>query len=51
VGLATAIGTLLDDPERRASLAAAGREWVEAEFDLDRNAARLVEMFRASTAA
>jgi glycosyltransferase involved in cell wall biosynthesis len=49
-GLAAAIGALLDDPARRASLAAAGRERVEAEFDLDRNAARLVEMFRASTA-
>lgn len=47
-GLARAIGSLLDDPDRRAALAAAGRRCVEAEFDLDRNAARLVGMFRAS---
>jgi glycosyltransferase involved in cell wall biosynthesis len=49
-GLASAIGALLDDPDRRASLAIAGRRRVEREFDLDRNAARLVEMFRGSAA-
>jgi glycosyltransferase involved in cell wall biosynthesis len=49
-GLAAAIGALLDDPDRRAILAAAGRRRVEAEFDLDRNAARLVAMFRESAA-
>ncbi|MEO5940257.1 MAG: glycosyltransferase [Candidatus Limnocylindrales bacterium] len=47
-GLATAIQALLDDPDRRAALAAAGRRRVETEFDLDRNAARLVEMFQAN---
>jgi glycosyltransferase involved in cell wall biosynthesis len=46
-GLASAIGALLDDPGRRAALAAAGRRRVETGFDLDRNATRLVGMFRA----
>jgi colanic acid/amylovoran biosynthesis glycosyltransferase len=47
-GLAGAIEGLLADPARRAQLAAAGRRRVEADFDLDANAARLVGMFRAS---
>ena len=47
-GLASAIGSLLDDPDRRAALAVAGRRRVETEFDLDRNAARLVGMFRGT---
>jgi len=48
--LAEAIASLLGDRERRARLAAAGRQRVEADFDLDRNAARLVELFRAGAA-
>ena len=46
-GLAAAIGELLADPTARAVLAAAGRERVEAAFDLDRNADRLVRAFEA----
>jgi glycosyltransferase involved in cell wall biosynthesis len=49
-GLATAIAGLLGDPDRRAALAAAGRRRVEADFDLDRNAARMVDLFRRSAA-
>jgi glycosyltransferase involved in cell wall biosynthesis len=49
-GLADAIGTLLADPARREVLAAAGRRRVEADFDLDRNAAALVSMVRRSAA-
>lgn len=49
-GLADAIRALLGDPERRGALAAAGRARVEAEFDLDRNAERLVALFRETAA-
>jgi glycosyltransferase involved in cell wall biosynthesis len=49
-GLADAIRALLGDPQRRAALAAAGRARVEAEFDLDRNAERLVALFRETAA-
>lgn len=49
-GLAAAIASLLADPARRAALAAAGRRRVEEDFDLDRNAERLVSMFVAGAA-
>ena len=48
--LADAIAGLLADPARRAELAAAGRRRVEADFDLDRNAVRLIELFREAAA-
>jgi colanic acid/amylovoran biosynthesis glycosyltransferase len=43
--LADAIQSVLADPARRRELGAAGRGRVEAEFDLDRNAIRLVALF------
>ncbi|MBI4614779.1 MAG: glycosyltransferase [Planctomycetes bacterium] len=44
-GLARALARLAGDAGLRASLARAGREAVEREFDLATNAARLVELF------
>jgi colanic acid/amylovoran biosynthesis glycosyltransferase len=46
--LADAIGRLAADPALRDRLACAGRARVEAEFDLDRNARRLIGLFRGA---
>ena len=43
--LSRAIAKLLGDPELRARLASAGREHVWSEFDIDRSAAALAELF------
>ncbi len=48
--LADALERLARDPDLRARLAAGGRARVAAEFDLDTNARRLIERFRASVA-
>ncbi|HSL34693.1 MAG TPA: glycosyltransferase family 4 protein [Candidatus Limnocylindrales bacterium] len=48
--LADAIGRLAADPVLRSRLAEAGRARVTAEFDLDTNARRLIELFAASQA-
>ncbi len=48
--IAAALGRLHDDPELRIRLGIAARERVLAEFDVDRNAARLVERFAAVAA-
>jgi glycosyltransferase involved in cell wall biosynthesis len=49
--IADALERLARDPALRARLAAGGRARVAAEFDLDTNARRLIERFRASAAA
>jgi glycosyltransferase involved in cell wall biosynthesis len=49
--IAAALRRLHDDPELRARLGVAARERVLAEFDVDRNAARLVERIGAVAAA
>jgi colanic acid/amylovoran biosynthesis glycosyltransferase len=49
--IADALERLALDPALRARLAAGGRARVAAEFDLDANARRLIERFRASAAA
>lgn len=49
--LADSIGRLVADPALRSRLADAGRERVAADFDLDTNARRLIELFAASQAA
>lgn len=43
--LAAALGLLLDDPELRVRLTSEARSMIEAEFDIDRNAARLRSVF------
>ncbi len=48
--LAHAIGRLLDDEKLRCRLASAARDLIEREFDIDRNSARLHELFRRSVA-
>jgi glycosyltransferase involved in cell wall biosynthesis len=48
--LADAIGRLAADPDLRSRLAEAGRARVAADFDLDTNARRLIELFAASQA-
>ncbi len=48
--LATALGRLLDDPELRAALGAAGRERVLARFTWERAAELTVESYRAAIA-
>lgn len=45
--IAAALRRLHDDPHLRSRLGAAARERVTAEFDIDRNAARLVERIAA----
>ncbi len=45
--IATALRRLHDDPALRGRLGAAARDRVVAEFDVDRNAGRLIERFRA----
>jgi colanic acid/amylovoran biosynthesis glycosyltransferase len=49
--LADAIERLAADPILRDRLAYAGRARVEAEFDLDRNARRLIGLFEGATAS
>ena len=49
--LADAIERLAADPALRDRLACAGRARVEAEFDLDRNARRLIGMFKGAMAS
>jgi alpha-maltose-1-phosphate synthase len=46
-GLATAIGSLLDDPERARGLGAAGRARAVAEFGWAAVARRTAEIYRA----
>ena len=48
--IADALERLARDPALRARLAAGGRARVAAEFDLDTNARRLIDRFRASAA-
>ncbi len=48
--IAAALRRLHDDPELRARLGAAARERVVAEFDVDRNAGRLIARIRAAGA-
>jgi glycosyltransferase involved in cell wall biosynthesis len=48
--IADALERLAGDPDLRARLGAGGRARVAAEFDLDANARRLIERFRASAA-
>jgi glycosyltransferase involved in cell wall biosynthesis len=50
VAIAGAIARLLADPALAAGFARAGRERIEAEFDLDRNAARLSALFEGRAA-
>jgi glycosyltransferase involved in cell wall biosynthesis len=50
VAIAAAIARLLADPALAAGFARAGRERIEAEFDLDRNAARLSALFEGRAA-
>jgi colanic acid/amylovoran biosynthesis glycosyltransferase len=49
--LADAVAQLASDPELRRRLGREGRVTVERDFDLDANAATLVEMFREAAAA
>ena len=49
--LATALDALLDGPDLRVRLAAAARGLVESEFDVDRNAAGIRELFAPAPAA
>jgi glycosyltransferase involved in cell wall biosynthesis len=46
--LAEAIGTLAEDPERIAAMGEAGRAKVVAAFDIDAEARRLADLFRAT---
>jgi glycosyltransferase involved in cell wall biosynthesis len=48
--IAAALRRLHEDPELRARLGVAARERVVAEFDVDRNASRLIERFAAVAA-
>ena len=48
--LAGAIGRLLDDAELRERIADAGRECVRREFDVERSAGQLEQVFREVTA-
>ena len=51
IALADAIERLAADPALRDRLACAGRARVEAEFDLDRNARRLIGLFGGAAAS
>ena len=46
--IAASLRRLAEDPDLRTRLGAAARERVSAEFDVDRNAARLVARFAAT---
>ena len=46
--LAAAVGRLLEGPDLRARLAGRARRLVEAEFDVNRNAAQLRELFQTA---
>jgi glycosyltransferase involved in cell wall biosynthesis len=48
--LATAVGTLLDDPNLRSAMGSAGRERVLRLFTWERTAERTVEVYRAALA-
>lgn len=48
VALADAVCAILSDPDRAETMGQAGRRIVEAEFDIAREAAKLVPMFQAS---
>jgi glycosyltransferase involved in cell wall biosynthesis len=47
-GLASALESLLHDPQLRARLGAAGRRNVEERFDVDKTAAQLLQLFEAA---
>jgi glycosyltransferase involved in cell wall biosynthesis len=47
-GLASALESLLRDPQLRARLGAAGRRNVEEKFDVDKTAAQLLQLFEAA---
>ena len=49
--LATAIGALLDDPERRARMGRAGRARVLSEFSIQPMVAKTAEIYRAAATA
>jgi glycosyltransferase involved in cell wall biosynthesis len=49
-GLATAIEELLADPAGAAALGQAGRRFVTDEFDINRNARRLLDLFQSTAA-
>ena len=49
--LADALGTLIDDPQRTGELAAAARARIEADFDIDQSADRLLAKIREAVAA
>lgn len=49
--LADAIARLAGDPTLGSRMAAAGRQRVAADFDLDRNARRLIALFRGAAAS
>jgi colanic acid/amylovoran biosynthesis glycosyltransferase len=46
--LAESVGRLLEEPDLRARLAERARRLVEAEFDVNRNAAQLRELFQTA---
>ena len=49
-GLAAAITTMLDDPQRARAIGEAGRAHVEAHFDMAHSIDRLVDVLRAGAA-
>ena len=49
-GLALAVEGLLDDPSRAMATGQAGRRFVLDEFDINRNAQRLLDLFQDATA-
>jgi L-malate glycosyltransferase len=45
--LGSAIAKLLNDPEKRAAMGAAGREFVAANFDWQENAGRMEQVYKS----